>query len=147
MHLLTQSCPSEGRCLQAAMRISKVEYMAVGYLKRRRIRGTELDEKGCGLGVERSPIRGCAPEGLGRRRERRATISSTADAPSATRSGTRATASSIVGTGIHATLVTLGAGTVSIVASATKASVPSDPTMSRRKISSGVAASRSAQSR
>ena len=76
-----------------------------------------------------------------------ATISSTADAPRRMRPGTRAIASSIVGTGIHATLVTRGAGIVSMTASAMNASVPSEPTRRRRKIPSGVSPSSSAQSR
>jgi hypothetical protein len=76
-----------------------------------------------------------------------AIINPTAEAPSATRPGTREMASSMVGNGIQATLVTLDAGTVSVVASTTKASAPSDPTSRRRKISSGLSPSSSAQSR
>ena len=73
-------------------------------------------------------------------------MSSTASAPSATRPGTSAAASLIDGSTIQLTVVLAGAGMVSITASAMNASVPSDPTMSRRKISSGVSASSRADS-
>ncbi len=76
-----------------------------------------------------------------------ATISSTAVAPEATRSGTGAIAASMLGKWTQAVVVTAGSGTVSKTASATKASVPSEPTRRRRKISSGSSASRKAQSR
>jgi hypothetical protein len=56
----------------------------------------------------------------------------------AVRPGTSAAASPIDGSTIQLAVVTVGAGRVSITASATNASVPSEPTMSRRKISSGV---------
>ncbi len=76
-----------------------------------------------------------------------ATISSTAVAPAATSSPTGAVASSIPAKWTQAVVVTCGRGTVSSVASETKASVPSLPTSSRWKISSGSSASRKAQSR
>ncbi len=76
-----------------------------------------------------------------------ATISSTAVAPLSTRSRTGAIASSIPGKWIQAVVVRAGSGTVSKTASATNASVPSEPTRRRRKISSGSSASRKAQSR
>jgi hypothetical protein len=73
-------------------------------------------------------------------------MSSTASAPWAARPGTSAAASPIDGSTIQVTVVLAGAGMVSITASAMKASVPSDPTMSRRKIPSGVSASSRADS-
>ena len=73
-------------------------------------------------------------------------MSSTASAPSPTRPGTSAAASLIDGSTIQLTVVIAGAGMVSMTASAMNASVPSDPTMSRRKISSGVSASSRADS-
>ena len=76
-----------------------------------------------------------------------ATISSTAVAPLSTRSRTGAIASSMPGKWTQAVVVRAGSGTVSKTASATKASVPSEPTTRRRKISSGSSASRKAQSR
>ena len=76
-----------------------------------------------------------------------ATISSTAVAPLSTRSRTGAIASSMPGKWIQAVVVWVGCGTVSKTASATKASVPSEPTTRRRKISSGSSASRKAQRR
>ena len=66
-----------------------------------------------------------------------ATISSTAVAPASTKSRTGAIASSIPGKWIQAVVVRAGSGTVSKTASATKPSVPSEPTSRRRKISSG----------
>jgi hypothetical protein len=53
----------------------------------------------------------------------------------------------LVGVGAEAVVVRAGRGTVSKIASATKPSVPSEPTRRRRKISSGSSASRKAQSR
>jgi hypothetical protein len=47
---------------------------------------------------------------------------------------------------LQVTVVLAGAGMVSITASAMNASVPSEPTMSRRKIPSGVSASSRADS-
>ncbi len=76
-----------------------------------------------------------------------ATISSTALAPAATRSGTGSHAVSMLSKWIQLVVVWGRSGTVSITASAVKASVPSEPTSSRRKISSGVSASRNAQRR
>ena len=76
-----------------------------------------------------------------------ATISSTAVAPEATRSRTGAIASSMPGKWIQAVVVAGGTGTVSKTTSAMKASVPSEPTSRRRKISSGSSASRKAQRR
>ena len=76
-----------------------------------------------------------------------ATISSTAVAPAATNSGTGSVADSMPSKCSQETVVCGGWGTVSKTASATKASVPSLPTSSRRKISRGVSASRKAQSR
>ena len=76
-----------------------------------------------------------------------ATISSTARAPAATSPGTGSTAASSDGKCTQETVVCAGSGRVSKTASATKASVPSEPITSRRKISSGVSASRNAHSR
>ena len=76
-----------------------------------------------------------------------ATISSTAVAPLATSSATGSVAAAIEGKWTHDRVVLAGTATVSNVASATNASVPSEPISSRRKISSGVSASRKAQSR
>ena len=73
-------------------------------------------------------------------------MSSTASAPLATRPGTSAAAWPIEGSAIQLTVVLAGAGMVLITASAMNASVPSDPTISRRKISSGVSASSRADS-
>ena len=76
-----------------------------------------------------------------------ATISSTALAPAATSSGTGSVAASIPSKWTQAVVVCGRSGIVSKTASETKARVPSDPTSSRRNISSGVSASRKAQSR
>ena len=76
-----------------------------------------------------------------------ATISSTAEAPAATRSGTGAVAEAMSGKCIQARVVLRGTATVSHWTRAMKASVPSEPTISLRKISAGVSASRKAQSR
>ena len=76
-----------------------------------------------------------------------APMSSTAVAPQATSSGTGAVAASTSAKCSQATVVRRGSGTVPKTASATKASVPSEPTSSRRKISAGVSASRNAHSR
>ena len=76
-----------------------------------------------------------------------ATISSTALAPLSTSSRTGAIASSMLGKWTQAVVVSAGSGTVSKTTSARKASVPSEPTTRRRKISSGSSASRKAQSR
>ena len=76
-----------------------------------------------------------------------ATISSTALAPAATNSGTGSVADSMPSKWSHETVVWGGWGTVSSTASATNASVPSLPTSTRRKISSGESASRNAQRR
>ena len=76
-----------------------------------------------------------------------ATIISTALAPAATRSGTGSQAASMLSKWTQLVVVFGNSGTVSKTASAVKARVPSDPTSSRRKISSGASASRNAQSR
>ena len=76
-----------------------------------------------------------------------ATISSTAVAPAATSSGTGSTAVWMSGKCSQAVVVTTGSSTVSNVTEATKARVPSEPMISRRKISSGVSPSRKAQRR
>jgi hypothetical protein len=76
-----------------------------------------------------------------------ATISSTAVAPEATRSPTGAIASSMPGKWTQAVVVSGATGAVSKTTSARKASVPSEPTRRRRKISSGSSASRKAQRR
>ena len=76
-----------------------------------------------------------------------ATISSTARAPAATSASTGATAASMLGKWSQEIVVRRGWGTVWNTASAMKASVPSEPTSRRRKISSGEFASRKAQRR
>ena len=76
-----------------------------------------------------------------------ATISSTAVAPASTSSRTGSIAWSMSGKWTQAVVVRAGSGTVSKTASATKASVPSEPTTRRRKISNGSSASRKAQRR
>ena len=76
-----------------------------------------------------------------------ATISSTALAPSSTSRGTGSQASAMPAKWSQAVVVRGGTGTVSNTASQTSASVPSEPTIRRRKISSGSSASRNAQSR
>ena len=76
-----------------------------------------------------------------------ATISSTARAPAATKSRTGSSAASTPAKCSHETVVRGGCGTVSKTASAMNPSVPSEPTSRRRKISTGVSASRKAQSR
>ena len=76
-----------------------------------------------------------------------ATISSHARAPAATRPGTGSAAASTDEKWIHDVVVRAGTGRVSKTASATNANVPSDPTTRRRKISSGVSASRNAHNR
>jgi hypothetical protein len=76
-----------------------------------------------------------------------ATISSVAVAPAPTSSPTAAAAPSRSSKPTRASVVWRPSGTVSNTASATKASVPSEPMTRRRKISSGVSASRNAHSR
>ena len=76
-----------------------------------------------------------------------ATISSTALAPAATSSGTGSVALSIPSKWTHAVVVCGRSGIVSKTASETNPRVPSEPTSSRRKISTGVSASRKEQSR
>jgi hypothetical protein len=76
-----------------------------------------------------------------------ATMSSTALAPSSTRFGTGAHASGMPAKWSHAVVVWAGTGRVSNVASQIRASVPSDPTIRRRKISTGSSASRNAHRR
>jgi hypothetical protein len=76
-----------------------------------------------------------------------ATINSVAVAPAETSSPTTSAAASMSGKSRSAVVVFRPRATVSKTASATKASVPSEPTRRRRKISSGVSASRNAQSR
>ena len=76
-----------------------------------------------------------------------ATISSTARAPAPTSSWTGSSAASTLGKCSHATVVLAGWRTVSNTASAMKPRVPSEPISNRRKISSGVSASRNAHSR
>ena len=71
-------------------------------------------------------------------------ISSVALAPASTSGRTHATASSIVGKITNAVVAWRPNGTVSNTASETNPSVPSDPTSSRLKISSGSSASRNA---
>ncbi len=75
-----------------------------------------------------------------------ATISSVALAPAATSSPTASTAVSMSSKKLSESVVLRPRGTVSKTTSPTKASVPSEPISSRRKISSGVSASRKAQS-
>ena len=74
-------------------------------------------------------------------------ISSVALAPACTSGCTHATASSMPGKSTNAVAVCRPNGTVSNTTSDTNASVPSEPTIRRRKISSGVSASRNAISR
>ncbi len=76
-----------------------------------------------------------------------ATMSSTARHPASTSAGTGSTAASIEGKCSHAMAVRAGCGRVRNTASATNASVPSEPTTSRRRISSGESASRNAHRR
>ena len=76
-----------------------------------------------------------------------ANISSVALAPNETRSPTALAAASRSGKKTSATDACEPNGTVSNTASATNASVPSDPITSRLKISSGSSASRNAHSR
>ena len=76
-----------------------------------------------------------------------APISSTAVAPAATSASTGSLAVSTSAKCSHEIDVRAGTGTVSKTASAMNASVPSLPMTSRRRISSGVSASRNAHSR
>ena len=86
------------------------------------------------------------PDRLGRDHQEPATISSTAVAPPATRSGTGSVPPRSRGSGpTQGGLRRQRDG--SKVRPAMNASVPSEPTSTRRKISSGVSASRKAQSR
>ena len=72
---------------------------------------------------------------------------SVALAPSSTSGRTTAMAESMSGNRNQAAVSWRPIGTVSNTASAMNASVPSEPTSRRRKISSGVSASRNAHSR
>ncbi len=104
------------------------------------VSAAELDQQRGRLGRQLHPLLRARPRCSGAATiSAGATISSTAVAPAATNSGHR------LGRRLDPVEVQPGdrrvraaAGTVSNTASATKASVPSEPTSSRRKISSGV---------
>ena len=123
------------------------DHLALRGFERVGVLGADLDEQGSGIGIERLPVAGRIRKGVTGRSGRRSDHEFDGGSTELDESGNKGDRFVDRGDGYPRHARHARPGIVSMTASAMNPSVPSEPTRRRRKISSGVSPSRSAQSR